>query len=105
MQHSSDAAVHWSQQNVPKRGLSDLGHHLDQKDGEAQAVKALVCQYISGRRRGIARVNQPVTHKALREYTGYDDEQNQQCDDATEKAWRSLAHIRRLRRLRTNGFG
>jgi len=31
-----------------------------------------------------------IADKALREYAGYDDEQNQQCDDATDKAWRSL---------------
>jgi hypothetical protein len=45
-----------------------LGHHLNQKGGEAQAVKALVCENVSSRCGGVARDKQPVGDKALGEY-------------------------------------
>ena len=64
----SHAAVHRPQQDIPKSSVRDIARHFDEIDREAQLVQACVRQDVVCGRRGVAEINQSVTHEALREY-------------------------------------
>src|SRR5213080_3935499 len=79
------AAVHRSQQDIPKSSGRDIARHFDEKDREAQLEKAFVRQDVVCGRRGVAEINQSVADEALREYAANYQEESKERENAADE--------------------